>query len=873
MRNIELMLSVLLCTACVGAFQYSDEMEVNEDVELSFDVIVAGLGNTKSMIEASDVISDINIFAYSGGQLADYLYSEQLSSLSLSLVKGEKYNLYAVANVGRVAPSGDEISFRESYTYAVSAVSDMSARLPFSWARSGWVADGGDSKLQLELVRMVSRIWLSVDLSALAGLEVTGARLCQTPNVMRPFAAGGSKAEKIAEVGAGDAASEKDISLLNSGGSICFYTLENCQGMLLPDNSDPWEKIPHRISEVSALCSYLELDCTFADQSQYGGNVTYRLYLGEDNTSDFNVRRNSELYVAMTVTEEGLGKLSWKITADVEWAGDYADYEFAPAGYIHQFGVLTLHDVSSGSPATVTLGGTRVEVTGVAQQSARIYRCEDSDGNIAAVMTILPDCPHKVFIYGALPGVRTLRIDKGVKSAVIDFAVKNVRLAVCSGYSGSGNIVVNESGTEDELDVFLTDAQTGDVLPLSDFFYPEDYAEWMGEHVDHPVRDFSISMESRSGNGDGISYGCSLAGCGLDDDEEYLCSYRFYGLDSCGEDVYTQYVDVVEENSFWNVQGTGFSLDVQAAFPGQRHLGEFVNMQLAPGDSRNSMTEIGFGSQAPAKASAWELRRTTGLDHAALKPDEHIWNRGVELSDKMLEYNYVYGKSSLALSCFYPQPDYDGAADFFPCGSIIAKGSVTNKHSGRIIEGYYSFDLVLYLTVGVQIDVETDGMSSTLGYSFVPFTEYSTHAYSDFWSDSPFPSISVVSKVINNLSDRYSKVHVPESYETNSIFMPMTDSFNDSSLDSSWNSLINYLYPYRYNIFRFDFCNSQADMSFDSLDLTREGSAAYQGCEYLEYGHCGYYKIERQYDVANLPEDSRLENHLVEAAYGSFENF
>lgn len=866
-------LILLISYACTRDLTLLPESAGPEMVELSADVSVLDNGITRSGIAASDEIEDMCLIGYCEGKLAFYLYSNDTAGLSVKVIKGQTYNLYALANAGKVVPSADEDEFLNSYAYEVSSMADMDSYIPFSWKKSGVYVDGAVT-LRIEFLRMVARVWFSIDSSALSGLEVTDVRLCQTPLVMRPFTYAGNKLEHVSDAGPGDHATAADIDLINAGGSACFHTLENCQGKLLPDNSDPWEKVPYRIPDVSELCTYLELDCVFEDGAEYGGKVTYRLYLGEDNVTDFNVRRNAELFVTLTVTEEGFGQVSWKVEADVEHEGRFSSYDFVPGSHIHQYGVLVLPDASADSPVTVSLEGTRIQVTGVAGSSVKVYNCKDEYGNIVAVMTQIPEAPDKVFIYGTLPGERILRLECGMKSSEEVFVVRDVRLLAYSEYSGTNLLLVNERGTTDDLHVYLTDAQTGRVLLLEDFFYPEEYAEWIGEDVDYPVRDFSISMESHDGDGSG-TYGYNLVECGLDSGEDYLCSYRYHGLDSRGEDVYSQDIAVIEENSFWNAGGAEFRLDVKAAFPAQRHLGEFMNMQIAPGDLRNAETEIFFGSASPALTSVWDVRRSSGIDDVTLKPDRNMWEKGTEIPDEILKFKYAEYESVLRLLHYYPSAEADGVADFFPCGSMVAKGTVVNPYSGRVVEGYYSFDLVLYMSVGVQVDVETDWESSTLGYSFVPFTEFSTHDYCDFWSDSIFPSVTVSSMAVGGDSGyrRYSTVNVPGAYDDNSIFVSMTEDFNDSSLDASWNQIVNYLYPFRYSLFLFDFCDSDVSRKYDSLELTRDGSLNYSAYGYLSPGNNGYYKIVRQYDVGNISNDNGLENHLLEACYGSFERY
>ena len=106
---------------------------------------------------------------------------------------------------------------------------------------------------------------------------------------------------------------------------MSFYALENRQGVLLPDNDDPWNKTPLSLDEKADLCTYLEVNCRLDGSGLCVGDVVYRLYLGQDNCTDFNIYRNSVLEVSLYLTVDGMKEaISWRVTSDYSLNDGYA---------------------------------------------------------------------------------------------------------------------------------------------------------------------------------------------------------------------------------------------------------------------------------------------------------------------------------------------------------------------------------------------------------------------------------------------------------------------------------------------------------------------------------------------------------------------
>ena len=294
---------------------------IGKPVDVEFCVSCTDSIETKSSISASETaVTNLNLFVYYDGKLETSSYIESPTSFSMSLVKGRTYNMYALANMGKVTAPFKEEEIK-SYQYSISKVTDIKLAFPMCWSLADKTISGSGPRININLERMVSRINFSIDSSELEDFTVTAVRLRQAALKMYPFfdnGSEGSMASNLSEVGDGDWASSSDLTKLNAGQKIWFYALENCQGVLLPGNKSAESKIPSEIPYGSELCTYLEMTASYS--GEYEGvpvssdNVVYRFYIGNDNCSDFNVRRNNSVDISLTVTRDRIFDESWKVS-------------------------------------------------------------------------------------------------------------------------------------------------------------------------------------------------------------------------------------------------------------------------------------------------------------------------------------------------------------------------------------------------------------------------------------------------------------------------------------------------------------------------------------------------------------------------------
>ena len=366
----------------------------------------------KSALSANDnIVNNINIFAYRNGNLLTQYYTEDVSSLNMKLLTGYAYDIYAIANTGeKDAPVYE--SGIPSFSCQISQLNDLNNGIPMACSMTDIQVSPGMEPITLTLIRMASKINFRIDNSAMPRLKVTSLCLKQSPLDYKPFATN-SAATTVAN---GDYATAADLISLNAGNTASFYMLENCQGLLLPGNTDQWRKVPDYIPAKKDICTYLEVGTEFQGSGSPTGTVTYRLYLGQDNCSDFNVYRNTDNGIILTVTENGLNQVSWKVTPNITREG--IPYTLSAPEYIAQKGNLEIANLP-GHKASLANGSTVL-----------------SNENLSLVATdnlnytVIGKKAGTATIYISATGYSTVAVNVNIKAPILKFEDASYNLYV-----------------------------------------------------------------------------------------------------------------------------------------------------------------------------------------------------------------------------------------------------------------------------------------------------------------------------------------------------------------------------------------------------------------------------------------------------------
>lgn len=417
-----LLLLLPMLTACLGKGEEATQTgpasaHGGSPVQITFDIPGMRYSTRSASVSDDAAIRDVNLFLYRNGRLEWKEYRESGDPITLRLLVGETYSIYALANVGQAdAPASEQ----EIHSYTIESGA-MAGRIPMASvsglsvtvasATSG-VSVPSENQVNIELVRLAAKYNFKVDRSGMqyGTFTVESVRICQAARSVEVFAPE-SQAASAAQVSDGDYASAQDLSGLNNSSSVSFYMLENRHGTLLPGNTDPWKKEYFNASVASAadLCTYLEVKGHYRDRS--GGlnaTHTYRMYLGKDATTNFDVIRNTEYTLTLVVSDLGAWKDSWKVDR-----GDITDtrsLRFEPAELeIASLGSAEARVVGSpsgidyslswdaaafagASLAEPDISGDRILLSNLSEleEDRTVYlRAVSFDGSVSAVCTLL----------------------------------------------------------------------------------------------------------------------------------------------------------------------------------------------------------------------------------------------------------------------------------------------------------------------------------------------------------------------------------------------------------------------------------------------------------------------------------------------------
>lgn len=907
------------------------------------DVSTYSKSSTKSSMPVSeDEIHDINIYAYRGGMLEAEAYGDGADIL-LELFPDKEYTIYALANVGEVhAPAA------ESQLGQIRIEPDRMAMCCREGRTKTFTST--DRSLSLELSRLYAKYVLDLD-DALKNCSytVTSVEVVNQADSVFPFS-GASVASGTSE---GDHASADDLARINSGETVYFYVLENCQGVLLPGNTDPWEKCPSNLpADKRNLCTYLHIEGTWETDGAVA-DMSINLMLGADNCTDFNVVRNTAVSITLSLEDSGTLKSNWRVILDSLEDERNLSFTSSEAIVMQEGGWVSIPlnvqpsdmtfyaKVSSPEVFDTKVENGKVYVKGLydgderpeatLEVSSWDYRHKASvdltlDYNYTPISELELELPqhygefacvglpesadgtpvvvetasHKVIFEPSGKSGCEKWLDKDVEYyALYDdnmLVFRSIGASVSSSFSitkfksrNTYNVstslpvlhmddgLVSEAGNREydgsrnlyydsTAELYLCN-QNGSKLDMSIFKVPDALISSGALAVSEPYEafrslyknpSFSASEESILGyveSGYGVDGGVYLA-----ENDELAMLYLYgigdypdgggqYGLKAeiplaCGKSIVANSV-----------------INAIEAFPDQRYLGNVLNYQLAPGKMRSYSAVIDFSSAGKnlppsINTNMWAVKHMdSSADHlspvsAFSSSKSDAYSNGVQMSRYDLNFNELSSGN-------YPS-----------CGAMALKGTVVNPHNRRIFEGYYTFDLVLYLPVGSYVKFPA-ASGGKLSIGFTPFVEYSADAV---WR-SYFPSeIKAKSKYNDNsyVISMSGNNLIGETYAI-SAYEPAGD------LDAAVSQLTGKTSLFEFD---FDFDFSLSFSSNHSVSLVRPGPGTIVPTDDVLFdrsfvsplndGSWGYYYLVKQYTHPCFDYGDKyngLENYIIEAAY------
>lgn len=325
---------------------------------------------TRSAMFSGDDIDNMCIFVWRDGTCVQQEFLETVpGQIKLSLICGGTYSFYAVANCGDQMGLGGEDWRTDESSMARMAVrllgeDGKKQGLPMAGCVRDFTVRSSGAQPVIDLEHLVSRISLTFAPDRAletSGIKVTSVRLRDAATQMTPFTDGYRAKETM--VADGDFSSEEDLQILNAGGEVSFYAFENCWGDLLQNNTDQKKKVPDEFGNIKGP-TYLEVSCAFVGNGLLSGDLTYRIYLGSDTTSNFDLERNSTYRVMLTGTKNGLEEISWRIDRNWRFNNYLATFEITQGRHGSDnlyIGEMFMGRITDIDPSVVAYFGNDVE--------------------------------------------------------------------------------------------------------------------------------------------------------------------------------------------------------------------------------------------------------------------------------------------------------------------------------------------------------------------------------------------------------------------------------------------------------------------------------------------------------------------------------
>ena len=284
---------MLFCCACSDAdIELNPATQAKQQLAMTFRC--GAMSPTRAATDDTR-IDDINLYLFpvNGGQ-ARHVYIAPVRPVVLELPKGD-YTLYAIANLGHDAGERTQDFVR---SLRVEREPAALADAPFPMSAQQAVTVRGDTQIAVSLLRAVAKVNFSYTVAAdfAKSFHVKSVQFRSAPRSAALFDF--SRAESSEAV-----ADMPPVEASATAYAATCYLLENRQGEVAGIGSQQQKDQTRAPEHATYIAIAGEAD---------GTQVVYRIYLGENNTTDFNVGRNRVYNIDARIL--GMNTVDWRVS-------------------------------------------------------------------------------------------------------------------------------------------------------------------------------------------------------------------------------------------------------------------------------------------------------------------------------------------------------------------------------------------------------------------------------------------------------------------------------------------------------------------------------------------------------------------------------
>lgn len=374
---------IIVCMLLFGSACSDSDTEPNPSGQARQQVTLTfSTGEARTRVAVDETrIEDINIYLFpANGGLGRHLYIAPLRSVVLELPKGD-YTLYAVANIGTDLGEKTRDYIR---TLRFEQDPDTPAAGPFPMSAEQAVTVSGDTKISVSLVRTVAKVNFSYTVAAnfATTFRVKSVQLRSVPRSVALF--GSSRADSAHAV-----ADMAPVETSAATYTATYYLLENRQGTNTAISGQQ-QKDETRAPEYA---TYIAIEGE-AD----GVKVAYRIYPGENNTTDFNVERNRVYNIDARIL--GMNTVDWRVSTAEVAVTPLAETYGPGASAVATLELVSTNDAGNDFYLSYHLdaGQGVVTIDGERRTAGTPYPLLSGSGTATAEITYTQDRPGDVLL-------------------------------------------------------------------------------------------------------------------------------------------------------------------------------------------------------------------------------------------------------------------------------------------------------------------------------------------------------------------------------------------------------------------------------------------------------------------------------------------
>lgn len=309
---------------------------------------------TRASVPDEDIINDINIVLFENGKAESFIWKDGLGAdgrtdVDISYIKGRRYGLLILANMGRRIEVSDTAAL-DGLVIELTDKEGFSNGIPMS-AYMEEISFDGERKTEVLLERLAAKVSIRMDRSRLSKdvkMTVKAVRIGNYPRYAEVM--GPSKVSTVHDrFESGFHLTDVQCMALNEtgmggiSGETSVYMLENMQGEFPYRINADEEKTFDEDDPLSDLCSYLEIEMDYSspDLISYDSPLIYRFYLG-DGLRSLDIERNCHYRITVIPEDDGLSGGGWRV--DKSGIGPSTPlFRMHPEGYVEGHVGDTLH--------------------------------------------------------------------------------------------------------------------------------------------------------------------------------------------------------------------------------------------------------------------------------------------------------------------------------------------------------------------------------------------------------------------------------------------------------------------------------------------------------------------------------------------------